>query len=330
MPSPSALADSNPNPSLHPKSSPAPSTGPPASFHPSDHLDDPSPRGDTPPPPREDDTPPHTITSPKPAEKSPENTPHHAPTAQDQAREAAKNRGKAISHEAADKLAKQNEKKMAGQSTFNAAEEGEESALATLLAEWREHKEIVDWENPSTICAGCTPLMVACKKGHVECARMLLAQPLVDAGRVDAQGRSACLHGCEWPHTPGQTACIRLLLETPGAFEFLRDKNGDTPVTLYLAPNPPPGAPNPPPGVTLYLDSRGDRRACEQDAAWQDTLVLLLALDLPFRADGSCREHLCSWPSLLSSSSLPSDVALGVARLTMENPAYAKVCLSPC
>ena len=87
----------------------------------------------------------------------------------------------------------------------------------------RDHSKInVNWTDANQK----TPLHFACRNGHVEVVKLLLAHPDINVNFRTKYGDTPFSLGCVW----GKVSVVRLLLKDPRVDIILEDHNGCTPL----------------------------------------------------------------------------------------------------
>lgn len=120
------------------------------------------------------------------------------------------------------------------EAVFRAAFSGDAALLAALV---KADKSLLKAEaegGPDGEDEGATPLLVASRRGHAECVRVLLDEgPVEMLKQVDARGRSALHSAARGDHAP----VARLLVERGLKPTFRRPEEGHTPLMVAARHN---------------------------------------------------------------------------------------------
>ena len=129
-----------------------------------------------------------------------------------------------------------NDRKEVGEAIYAAAEKGGEFELLNIVEPWFAHTVLNDYSGGDG--GNLTPLMTAYKYGHIECVRVLVAQPGIELNKGHRDYQSTVLLYASWN---GHVDIVELLCSLPGIDCNKADTNGYAPhshaCSVYFGPD---------------------------------------------------------------------------------------------
>jgi hypothetical protein len=100
-----------------------------------------------------------------------------------------------------------------GEAMYAAAEKGEAAELLNLVEPWFANPVLNEYSGFGRFGWDSTPLLIASKKGHIECVRVLVAQPGIELNKVDRDNERTALYCASYF---GHVDIVELLCSQPG------------------------------------------------------------------------------------------------------------------
>ena len=114
--------------------------------------------------------------------------------------------------------------KGAGRAMYAAAEKGDAAELLKLVEPWFAHPVLNDYSGGHG--GDVTPLITASRDGHIECVRVLVAQPGIELNKGHREHQTTALLWASWQ---GHIDIVELLCSLPGIDCNKADRYGHTP-----------------------------------------------------------------------------------------------------